>query len=454
MAEHSETHWDYQKTHQSDGGIFNLYRRTGFLFSNVSDPHSEYKIFFLFGSLLHDTRDHFRDLRGYQKKAAGSVPVLPHICFCFLYQCVFISGAIRKRNLAAEEKFDMVSSGKEGDHMTPTGGISLIVHVMINTFFRLMKYPKRALPFLVIFGVTAIIFASGRSSIVKSLEADSNIQLLQESIITCKPVVQAYSENKVVLRVDDIQANAYQSMTEFMIKDAKTYNMRLVLGIIPRNFLQDKKLVRFIKRNSCNLEAALHGWGHFSNEEENLFEFEEMEADEARSKIQEGKKILEDAFSSRVVTFIPPGNEISDATKEVLSEEGIQYVSTGYVGGEFDMTAGTFDFPSKSLVSNDEILKRCEAKFEIKEPCIIVMHPQDYMTDGQPDSEKYRAYISLLDELRKRNVYSVTFSDLELQKRQSTEQANLFQTIFHPFPIGSTGQICLTQASLRIPFYL
>jgi peptidoglycan/xylan/chitin deacetylase (PgdA/CDA1 family) len=337
--------------------------------------------------------------------------------------------------------------------MKPAGGVTFFVHIIINAFFRLMKYPRKALPFLIIFAVTALIVTIGRISVVNSLEEDNNFQLLSETLNACKPVKQAYSENKVVLRIDDIQASAYQSMVEAMVKDAKIYNMRLVLGIIPRNFLQDKKLVRFIKRNDCNLEAALHGWGHFSDEENSLFEFEEMGVEEARSKIQDGKKILEDTFGNPVVTFIPPGNEISDETKEVLDEEGIRYISSGYVGGEFDMTAGTYDFPSKSLVGNGEILKRCEVKFERKEPCIIVMHPQDYLTDGQPDPEKYKFYIGLLDELRRRNVYSVTFSDLELRQKQSTETATLFQTPAHPYLLGSKERTCFGPVFARTQFY-
>jgi peptidoglycan/xylan/chitin deacetylase (PgdA/CDA1 family) len=322
--------------------------------------------------------------------------------------------------------------------MMPTGGISLFLHLLINVFYRLMKYPRRIVPFLIIFAVASVLIIGGRAAVVNSLKSENNLELLEDTLTVCKPVAQAYSENKVILRVDDIQANAYREMMEDIVKDAQKYNMRLVLGIIPKNLLEDKKLVRFLKKNSCNVEAALHGWSHVSDENDDLFEFEEMGADEARAKIQDGKKILAQVFDNPVVTFIPPGNEISDETKDVLDEEGIKYVSSGYVGGDFDMTAGTFDFPSKSLVSNDEILKRCEAKFEEKKPCIIVMHPQDYMTDDKPDQGKYWFYIDLLNKLRNENVYSVTFSDLDLRQRQSTEVASLFQTDAHLCQLGST----------------
>jgi peptidoglycan/xylan/chitin deacetylase (PgdA/CDA1 family) len=321
--------------------------------------------------------------------------------------------------------------------MMPTGGISLFLHLLINAFYRLMKYPRKIVPFLVIFAVASVVIIGGRAAIVNSLKDDNNLELLEEAFSVCKPVTQVHSENRVILRVDDVQADAYRTMTENMVNDAQKYNMRLVLGIIPKDLLQDKKLVRFLKKNSCNLEAALHGWSHVSDEKDNLFEFEEMSADEARVKIQDGKKILAQVFDNPVVTFIPPGNEISDDTKEVLDEEGIKYVSSGYVGGDFDMTAGTYDFPSKSLVSNDEILKRCEAKFGEKKPCIIVMHPQDYMTDDKPDSEKYRSYIDLLNKLSNDKVYSVTFSDLDSRKKQSTEVTTLFGTNAHPFQPSS-----------------
>jgi peptidoglycan/xylan/chitin deacetylase (PgdA/CDA1 family) len=349
--------------------------------------------------------------------------------------------------------------------MIPSGGISLLVHTLVNIVCSIAKYPRKAVPYLAIFIVAAIVVTSGSISVVNSLEEKNNFQLIQEIISPCAPVKQAYSDNQVILRVDDIQADAYESVAKSIIKDADKYNMRLVLGIIPRNFLKDKKMARIVRMNNCNLEIAMHGWGHFSDEDNSLFEFENMEEMEARTKIEDGKNTLEEVSKKPIVTFIPPGNEISDETKKVLDEEGIKYISANEGSGKFDMTVSAYDFPNKVLLSTDEILQKCVEKFNGKKkgPCVIVIHPQSYMTDGQPDNEKYKAFTDLLENLRKIDVYSVTFSDLEQliipevipsEQRQSRDPAIPFQTLPHPFQKDSTKQTYSIQFSSHIQSYL
>jgi predicted deacetylase len=293
-----------------------------------------------------------------------------------------------------------------------TGGISLFAHVIIITYFRVIKkYPAMVLSFLIISSIATVSVINGRKSISNSLEYNNAPKVLGAASL-CIPVSQAESDKKIILRVDDIQAFAYQEISKMMIKDAAKYNMRLTLGVIPDKFLQDKYFDKIIKSNSCNLELAIHGWDHSSSEENGEFEFEGMGEEEAAQKIREGKKILEEVGGKPAVTFIPPGNEVSDATKKVLEEEGIRYLSGDNESSEYGMNATTYDFPNKKLIEISEVMEACEKRFDQEKNCVIVVHPQDYLTDEMIDQEKYQQYIGLMEELRKNEVMSVTFSDL------------------------------------------
>jgi peptidoglycan/xylan/chitin deacetylase (PgdA/CDA1 family) len=309
----------------------------------------------------------------------------------------------------------LVSSGEEGGNMNIpnlTGGISLFAHMLIITYYRVIKkYPAIVLSFLVIVGIATMGVINVRKSVTNSLKYNDTPKVLGAASV-CVPVNQADSDKKIILRVDDIQAFAYEEISKMMIKDAARFNMRMTLGVIPDKFLQDKFFDRVIKSNNCNLELAMHGWDHSSSEESGEFEFENMGEEEATGKIEEGKKILEEIGGQPVVTFIPPGNEISDATKKVLEEEGIRYLSADNESSEYGMNATTFDFPNKKLIEISDVMEACEKRFDKGKNCVIVIHPQDYLTDDKIDQEKYQQYIGLLEELRNKEVKSVTFSDL------------------------------------------
>jgi len=265
---------------------------------------------------------------------------------------------------------------------------------------------------LVIVLVTTLIFVSGFYIIHASLENDNNFDFLVKQFHRCKPVVQNYSNEKVVLRVDDIQAFAFADVSRKMIEDANKYNMKLVLGIIPKNLSDDQKTINTIKMNQCNLEIALHGWDHAMSEDNNSHEFEYLDQKEASIKINKGAKELKKIFNTKIETFIPPGNQISDGTVQAIKKSEIKYISADNQNEKFDMSVATYNFIENKPRSNQEVLDKCDIVFKENMPCIVVIHPQDYTTDDKLDEEKYSDYLSLLDELRKRNIYSATFSEL------------------------------------------
>jgi hypothetical protein len=296
--------------------------------------------------------------------------------------------------------------------MMQSGSISLMVHLLINTYYNIIKkYPIRALSCIVIFSVIAFVIINGRAAVTNSLK-DNNAKILGEMTYKCQPVKEDYSDKKIILRLDDIQAFAYSEISEMMISDSISHNMKLVLGVIPHNLTQDAFITDVLKKNDCNLELALHGWDHSISPETGLYEFEDMDEAEAAGKIREGKSILEQIGGQPVVTFVPPGNLISSSTKKVLNQEGIKYLSGDMESSIYGIDATTYDFQNKKLNDNSEILNKCNERFSKNKFCVIVIHPQDYLTDDKIDQDKYSQFINLLDELRKEQVLSITFRSL------------------------------------------
>ena len=47
----------------------------------------------------------------------------------------------------------------------------------------------------------------------------------------------------------------------------------------------------------------------------------------------------------------------------------------------------------------------CEEDLELRNLCVIAIHPQDYLNDKEEiDEERYSEFLTLLNELEKRNI--------------------------------------------------
>lgn len=296
--------------------------------------------------------------------------------------------------------------------MNYSTGLSILFHLMINTYHNFIKkYPARALSAILVILVTVLVILKGKASVTNTWK-ENNFQLAGQMIQRCLPVHQEPSNQRVILRLDDVQAYAYTDITEKIIDETISHNMKMTLGVIPNNFLEDVRIDGILKRNSCNLELAIHGWDHISPRADGTFEFEEMSKEEALIRIRRGKEIFKKITNSPIVTFIPPGNKISVGTKEALSEEGIKYISADDSETEYGMNATTYDFPAKKLIENSKVIEACDKRFSANKLCVIVIHPQDYLTDDKIDLEKFKQYIDLLDQLKKKSVFTTTFKDL------------------------------------------
>lgn len=293
--------------------------------------------------------------------------------------------------------------------MIPFGGFALIIHLMINIYHKIIRRFVHVRAMLIIFFIACVSIANGGVAVTHSLDHRNTYKVLETSAaVQCNPIAQPESLRKAILRVDDVQAYAYYDATRRMLEDAEKYNKKLVLGVIPKDFSKDKKIVNTVLKHSCNAEIAMHGYDHSMDPENESHEFDSIDETLAKGKIILGKRELTETLGQEIHTFIPPGNQLAGNIRKVFALEGISYISEDDYGSSTDMTVSTYDFRNDLMVDNRDVLEACLLKFAENKPCVIVLHPQDYMTGDDVDEEKYSKYIELLKALDKLGVYSTT----------------------------------------------
>lgn len=246
------------------------------------------------------------------------------------------------------------------------------------------------------------------------VKAGTTVEAIKNQLYKCETFKPNASENKIILRIDDIQAFSYRDTTIKMIEDAFKNQMKITIGVIPNKLASDVSIVSFIKRDGCNLEIAQHGWDHQSSLDANgkeIFEFQNLDEGVAEQKIKDGKNLLEKLFNTQIVSFIPPGNSISAGTKNALSKSGFKVIS-GEGENAFDYAASTYDWAENRLLSPEEVLKECEGDLQDKHMCVIMLHPQDSETNGVIDKSKYSNYMGLLNLIKSKGFDVVTFKDV------------------------------------------
>lgn len=228
------------------------------------------------------------------------------------------------------------------------------------------------------------------------------------------------NERVIILRLDDVKAWQYFDITEEMVSLVLSKNMTLSLAVIPKDIEKDSKLflpwINDIKSNN-NIEIALHGYLHQGAEFKNLSE------EEATDKIKKGKELLLNYIGIIPITFIPPENEFSNETLNALAGEGFRVISAGDNTNKFNQldnllyigkTTNTYDFTSEKLIPAEQTLAECNSNLNDKGLCVIVIHPQDYLTKDRTniDKEKYSEYVKLIEGLENLNATFKNFKDV------------------------------------------
>jgi len=311
--------------------------------------------------------------------------------------------------------------------MQPVGGLTLLVNLLIIILGSIkkkisrvihikikIKLPRYLPYFIIAFSVIAaswglIFFLNS------SFRGDSNFYKIYEVYYKCEPFEQTQSDRIVVIRIDDVQAYAWNEASISMIEDSMEKRVPVVLGVIPYRVEDDKLLIASMKKNLCNLEIAQHGWSNDENTHETEIS-ESFEESEMVKRLAEGKSVLERVAGENISTFIPPTNINTNKSIEALSEAGFKTISS-QGNTTYDYTTMTYDYEKGVYFSVDKIMVDCEKAFSKKKVCVIMTHPQDFVTNGKLDPEKYQIYLDMIDELQKRNVSFARFSNLESQEK-------------------------------------
>jgi hypothetical protein len=172
-----------------------------------------------------------------------------------------------------------------------------------------------------------------------------------------------------------------------------------------------------MKNNICNIEIALHGYGH--QEHNGIDEFEQISRKDAYTKFKKGIKELETLNDDMISTFIPPNNKISKEAYEELRKDNIIISSEGSMFFDYDVS--TWNWDTDMIVEEESIIATCEKKFESGDDlCVIMLHPQDFATvDMNHNPNTYEVYTSLLSEIKKSNISVVTFQQYHQIKTES-----------------------------------
>jgi predicted deacetylase len=259
--------------------------------------------------------------------------------------------------------------------------------------------------------VAYTLYNTGNGVLV-SIRSDNNLDRLTRTSYSCRELEPVRSENKVVLRIDDIQANYLGDVSQKMINDAASREMKTFLAVIPYRLDSDRQTTTYLRTHSCWFEPAMHGWDNgLDKGSTDIPEFEGLDYAEAVRRLRLGKESMHRGIGVVPTSFVPPDNEYSVETAIALKDESFLVVSAEGEGA-FDYDTSTYDFLQDKLIPADRVLKECIAAIEVKKYCVVMMHPQDFITEGSLDSAKYAEYLKLLDGLQEYGVEAVTMSEL------------------------------------------
>lgn len=263
-------------------------------------------------------------------------------------------------------------------------------------------------------GLLASLFVQGvLYALVTS--SSNNYAMLENAFFVCKPIAYHPGEKSVVLRLDDVQAYAWRDITERIITDSTERGFPVVAGVIPKNFRGDDAISTFLEKRECNVEIALHGWDHGASATDDgttVGEFELLTEAQAQQRIEWGLKALQPLAKHKIVTFIPPQNQISDGSKEAMAKDGLTMLS-GEGSDTYDYAAAFWNYTQDRFVNAVEVESLCEAHLANNNECVVMIHPQDFVNeDNSIDETRYNEYLKFLNYLTAHHLQAATFREL------------------------------------------
>lgn len=264
--------------------------------------------------------------------------------------------------------------------------------------------------FLLFLAIAIIGIVGGGRLIHYMWTGQSNAEFISSIRNPCKELPIVTGSRMVIIRIDDIQSYSLEDVSIRMIDDAEARGVPLSLGVIPKSMDSQTPIYRHVRQNRCWLEIALHGWDHEGVNPETP-EFAGLDKETAAIYIAEGKRALEKISGEKITTFIPPLNNMSADAREAVAEAGIPVISSEGAR-TFDYTTTTYDYGVNRLNKPETVVANCNARVAKTSMCIVMVHPQDFITDGVFDPVKYEAYAGMLDQLKAANYTFVRFKDV------------------------------------------
>ena len=216
------------------------------------------------------------------------------------------------------------------------------------------------------------------------------------------------TEQTIILRMDDLQAYAYGDFRFKILDEILDRDMSIIVGVVPEKLELDTKLKKYLinHRTNPNFEIAQHGYEH------TLEEFKNLSDEDSLIRLKTGHQKILDSLGIYPTTFIPPYNEYSQSTIEALKKLNFKVVSARkdeyfFSNNIFHIgkNAETYDFTNNKGINVEEIVSICKKSLDLKNLCMIVIHPQDFLDkDFNVEQERYGEFIKLLNELEKLNV--------------------------------------------------
>lgn len=289
----------------------------------------------------------------------------------------------------------------------PKFGFTFIFHVIIA----LIVYIKRRdiMNFLKTTTLVGVVVLSGFVSYNYQVGEQTGklVSNSTSNLIGCTENKPGDGKNKVIIRLDDVYSNFHSDTTKTIIQDVIEMNGKVTLGVIPQHILDDLGLYFYINSHLCNLEIAHHGWEHTSSPAE----FELLDEPEAYEKLELGIAELTKYYTQDVTVFIPPENLYSLGTHNAAVKLGFKYISSE--GDKlYDFSTSSYDFVNLHHATASQMIDDCMKMFTQNKPCIIMVHPQDFVTDGEHDPYLYQQFKDLLLLLKYNDAEFVNFRDL------------------------------------------
>lgn len=219
------------------------------------------------------------------------------------------------------------------------------------------------------------------------------------------------TEPTIVLRIDDIRA--YSVPAHYLIDEILNRKLSVVLGVIPRNLEKDKGFIDYLQKIRTNplVEIAQHGTEHNEND-----------MDITNESLKEGNIKIQELVGVKPVTYITPFNEISSASREIVShyfriisgKQGV--IKEGEEVAEIGYTAATYDYANSQEVSIETIVSKCEDALNKTNLCVIMIHPQEYSSNinnsKSLSEDKFNEFKDLLTRLQELDARFSTFNDI------------------------------------------